>query len=119
MLVGTPNVGKSVIFGLLTGKYATVSNYPGTTVEVTYGNAFIQDHSYLLVDTPGANSLIPSGRSQVSPSPSVRVPTSSAGPPSVGAPGVKTFATSIYHNGSARRTGRGCLKFLMTSRTRS
>ncbi|MFN3479824.1 MAG: FeoB small GTPase domain-containing protein, partial [Thermodesulfovibrionales bacterium] len=28
-LVGNPNVGKSVIFGLLTGKYVTVSNYPG------------------------------------------------------------------------------------------
>ena len=34
-LVGNPNVGKSVIFGALTGTYATVSNYPGTTVEVT------------------------------------------------------------------------------------
>ena len=34
-LVGNPNVGKSVIFGLLTGKYVTVSNYPGTTVEVS------------------------------------------------------------------------------------
>ena len=34
-LVGNPNVGKSVIFGALTGAYATVSNYPGTTVEVT------------------------------------------------------------------------------------
>ena len=33
-LVGNPNVGKSVIFGALTGTYATVSNYPGTTVEV-------------------------------------------------------------------------------------
>ncbi len=32
-LVGNPNVGKSVIFGLLTGKYVTVSNYPGTTVD--------------------------------------------------------------------------------------
>ncbi len=59
VLVGTPNVGKSVIFGLLTGKYATVSNYPGTTVEVSYGNASIHGHSYLLVDTPGANSLMP------------------------------------------------------------
>ncbi len=59
VLVGTPNVGKSVIFGLLTGKYATVSNYPGTTVEVSYGNASIQEHSYILVDTPGANSLMP------------------------------------------------------------
>jgi ferrous iron transport protein B len=58
-LIGTPNVGKSVLFGLMTGKYATVSNYPGTTVEVTYGNLNIADRRYLLVDTPGANSLIP------------------------------------------------------------
>ena len=36
-LVGNPNVGKSVLFGLFTGKYVTVSNYPGTTVEVTRG----------------------------------------------------------------------------------
>jgi ferrous iron transport protein B len=59
VLVGTPNVGKSVIFGLLTGKYATVSNYPGTTVEVSYGNIALEDHEFLLVDTPGANSLMP------------------------------------------------------------
>ena len=38
-LIGNPNVGKSVIFGLLTGRYVTVSNYPGTTVEVVRGNA--------------------------------------------------------------------------------
>ena len=37
ILVGNPNVGKSVIFGLLTNKYVTVSNYPGTTVEISYG----------------------------------------------------------------------------------
>ena len=36
-LIGNPNVGKSVIFGILTGKYANVSNYPGTTVEITRG----------------------------------------------------------------------------------
>jgi ferrous iron transport protein B len=58
-LVGTPNVGKSVLFGLLTGKYATVSNYPGTTVEVTHGNLSIDGNRFLLVDTPGVNSLIP------------------------------------------------------------
>ena len=39
ILVGNPNVGKSVLFGALTGKYVTVSNYPGTTVEVTRGSA--------------------------------------------------------------------------------
>ena len=34
LLVGQPNVGKSVLFHALTGRYVTVSNYPGTTVEV-------------------------------------------------------------------------------------
>jgi ferrous iron transport protein B len=37
ILVGNPNVGKSVLFGALTGRYVTVSNYPGTTVEITRG----------------------------------------------------------------------------------
>jgi len=58
-LIGNPNVGKSVIFGLLTGRYVTVSNYPGTTVEVSRGNASLEGKSYLLVDTPGVNSLLP------------------------------------------------------------
>ncbi|MDA8168577.1 MAG: ferrous iron transport protein B [Nitrospiraceae bacterium] len=58
-LIGNPNVGKSVIFGLLTGKYTTVSNYPGTTVEVSYGNISLDGNRFLLVDTPGVNSLLP------------------------------------------------------------
>jgi len=52
-------VGKSVIFGLLTGKYVTVSNYPGTTVEVTSGNISLEGKRLVLIDTPGVNSLIP------------------------------------------------------------
>ncbi|MBI5188159.1 MAG: ferrous iron transport protein B [Nitrospirae bacterium] len=59
VLLGNPNVGKSVIFGLLTGKYVTVSNYPGTTVEVTYGNIAIGDKRFTVIDLPGVNSLIP------------------------------------------------------------
>ena len=39
ILVGNPNVGKSVVFGALTGRYVNVSNYPGTTVEITRGEA--------------------------------------------------------------------------------
>jgi ferrous iron transport protein B len=58
-LVGAPNVGKSVIFGLLTGRYVTVSNYPGTTVEVFQGNVTLDSQKFLLVDTPGVNSLLP------------------------------------------------------------
>ncbi|MCE5194963.1 MAG: ferrous iron transport protein B [Nitrospiraceae bacterium] len=59
VLVGNPNVGKSVIFGLLTKKYVTVSNYPGTTVEVSYGDMKLDDKEYIVLDTPGTNSLIP------------------------------------------------------------
>ena len=59
ILVGNPNVGKSVIFGLLTGKYVTVSNYPGTTVEVSRAFSRFGKKKYLIIDTPGTNSLIP------------------------------------------------------------
>jgi ferrous iron transport protein B len=59
LLIGNPNVGKSALFGLLTGKYVTVSNYPGTTVEVTYGNATLNKTRSLVIDTPGVNSLVP------------------------------------------------------------
>jgi ferrous iron transport protein B len=59
ILIGNPNVGKSVIFNYLTGKYVTVSNYPGTTVEVASGTMVAQGKRYQVVDTPGINSLIP------------------------------------------------------------
>jgi ferrous iron transport protein B len=58
-LVGNPNVGKSAIFGLLTGRYVTVSNYPGTTVEITRGEVSLNGTRYQIIDTPGVNSLIP------------------------------------------------------------
>jgi ferrous iron transport protein B len=59
VLVGNPNVGKSALFGALTGKYVTVSNYPGTTVEVTRGTATVAGRRKGLLDTPGANGLTP------------------------------------------------------------
>src|SRR5512147_2235410 len=59
VLAGNPNVGKSVLFGLLTGKYVTVSNYPGTTVEVSHGNITLGGKRYLVIDSPGVNNFIP------------------------------------------------------------
>ena len=59
ILVGNPNVGKSVIFGQLTGRYVTVSNYPGTTVEVSRGEARERGKSVEIIDTPGVYSLLP------------------------------------------------------------
>jgi ferrous iron transport protein B len=52
VLVGHPNVGKSVLFGRLTGRYVTVSNYPGTTVDVFRGVARSAD-GVVVIDTPG------------------------------------------------------------------
>ncbi|HEY3382014.1 MAG TPA: ferrous iron transporter B [Vicinamibacterales bacterium] len=57
VLVGNPNVGKSVIFGRLTGRYATVSNYPGTTVGITSGRALVGAQVCDVVDSPGVNAL--------------------------------------------------------------
>jgi ferrous iron transport protein B len=60
ILVGNPNVGKSVVFGWLTGRYVEVSNYPGTTVEVARGTmAAAGDDRAPIIDTPGTNSLSP------------------------------------------------------------
>lgn len=59
VLVGNPNVGKSATFGALTGRYVVVSNYPGTTVEISQGNASLNHRETVVIDTPGANSLIP------------------------------------------------------------
>jgi len=64
ILVGNPNVGKSVIFSLLTGQYVTVSNYPGTTVEVTRGRAKGLSGAAEIIDTPGILSLAASSEDE-------------------------------------------------------
>ena len=58
-VVGNPNVGKSVLFNVLTKRYVTVSNYPGTTVEVSRGETLIDNVKYEVIDTPGMYSLLP------------------------------------------------------------
>ncbi|MGW8225548.1 MAG: ferrous iron transport protein B [Anaerolineales bacterium] len=57
-LVGHPNVGKSVIFQKLTGQRVIVSNYPGTTVEVSRGSLRSLPDT-ILVDTPGVIAFPP------------------------------------------------------------
>jgi len=59
VLVGHPNVGKSALFGQLTGHYVTVSNYPGTTVEIVRGHIAANGRTDPIIDTPGVNSLFP------------------------------------------------------------
>jgi ferrous iron transport protein B len=49
VLAGNPNVGKSAVFHGLTGVYVEVSNYPGTTVDVSSGRM----GDAVVLDTPG------------------------------------------------------------------
>lgn len=49
VLAGNPNVGKSVFFNALTGLYVDVSNFPGTTVDISHGKY----GSDVVIDTPG------------------------------------------------------------------
>ncbi|OHD67778.1 MAG: ferrous iron transport protein B [Spirochaetes bacterium RBG_16_49_21] len=58
-IVGNPNVGKSVLFNNLTNLYAMVSNYPGTTVEVSRGRMKTDGMEYEVIDTPGMYSMSP------------------------------------------------------------
>jgi ferrous iron transport protein B len=58
VLVGAPNVGKSALFGRLTGIYAVVSNYPGTSVEITRGRFVSGGREVEVMDTPGMYTLL-------------------------------------------------------------
>ncbi len=57
VLVGNPNVGKSLIFSRITGSGAVTANYAGTTVKVVTGHFKYKDTDYQLVDGPGFYSL--------------------------------------------------------------
>ncbi len=65
LLVGNPNVGKSALFGHLTGQYVTVSNYPGTTVDLTRGRYRRGGRELQVVDTPGVYSLHPQSEDEL------------------------------------------------------
>lgn len=64
VLVGNANVGKSALFGALTGTYVTVSNYPGTTVELTRGHTTLTGRRLEVVDTPGTASFLPNSEDE-------------------------------------------------------
>lgn len=59
LLVGQPNVGKSVLFSRLTGIHTIASNYPGTTVGYTEGKLRYKGNNYDVIDAPGTYYLEP------------------------------------------------------------
>lgn len=64
VLMGNPNVGKSVIFNRLTGVRVMISNYPGTTIEYAEGIMRIDAFKLRIIDAPGTYSLIPSDKAE-------------------------------------------------------
>jgi len=64
LLMGNPNVGKSVFFTQLTGIHAISSNYAGTTVSFTEGRLAVGAKTHTLIDVPGTYSLKPASEAE-------------------------------------------------------
>ena len=64
LLMGNPNVGKSVVFSRLTGVHVVASNYAGTTVGYTKGQLQIDGDQVDVIDVPGTYSLTPSCKAE-------------------------------------------------------
>jgi ferrous iron transport protein B len=64
LLMGNPNVGKSVLFSRLTGTRTIASNYPGTTVGFTKGSLRLGQEQVEIIDVPGTYTLEPTSRAE-------------------------------------------------------
>ncbi len=65
LLVGNPNVGKSVLFNRLTNAYVMASNYPGATVEFSQGNMKLPEgETAQVIDVPGTYTLMPTNKAE-------------------------------------------------------
>ena len=64
LLMGNPNVGKSIFFTELTGIHAISANYAGTTVDFMEGRLRVGGTDYKLIDVPGTYSLSPSSEAE-------------------------------------------------------
>jgi len=64
LLMGNPNVGKSVLFSRLTGTRTIASNYPGTTVEFIKGSLKLGQEQAEIIDVPGTYTLEPTSKAE-------------------------------------------------------
>jgi len=64
LLIGNPNVGKSVLFSRLTGVRVTASNYPGTTISYTRGFLKLGEEKLEVIDVPGTYTLEPTSEAE-------------------------------------------------------
>ena len=63
VLVGPPNSGKTTLFNWITGYKRQTVNYPGSTVDLSFGLVRKKGCSWKVVDTPGIYSFL-SGSSE-------------------------------------------------------
>jgi len=64
LLMGNPNVGKSVVFSRLSGVRVVASNYPGTTVGYSRGAMKLGEDTVEVVDVPGTYTLEPTSEAE-------------------------------------------------------
>ncbi|MGI6413970.1 MAG: FeoB small GTPase domain-containing protein [Syntrophomonadaceae bacterium] len=64
VIIGNPNSGKSSVFTFLTGDMTLISNFPGTSVELTASQVESLKGPIKVYDTPGVYSLLSSGNEQ-------------------------------------------------------
>ena len=64
LLMGNPNVGKSVVFSRITGVRVIASNYPGTTVGFSKGSMKLAGEEVEVIDVPGSYSLEPTSKAE-------------------------------------------------------
>lgn len=68
-LVGPPNSGKTTLFNWLTGRQQKVVNYPGSTVDISFGTVLENllpagTTGLTVIDTPGTYSLFPKSQDE-------------------------------------------------------
>jgi len=59
LLLGNPNAGKSTLFNQLTGLKQQIGNFPGITVDKSFGQFQSKNYPAKIVDLPGVYSLVP------------------------------------------------------------
>ncbi len=64
LLMGNPNVGKSIVFSRLTGVHVITANYPGTTVGFSQGSMKLGDKTAEVIDVPGTYTLEPTSEAE-------------------------------------------------------
>ncbi|MDO9333191.1 MAG: ferrous iron transporter B [Dehalococcoidales bacterium] len=64
LLMGNPNVGKSVLFSRLTGVHVITANYPGTTVGYSQGYMKVGTEKAEVIDVPGTYTLEPTNEAE-------------------------------------------------------